>query len=281
VIGSNSPNLCYKVQLGSTIINPTIQFTGTDSGHKEYSFSVLAASGTTALINNWIPNHSANSSAAIFANLSTDRTLKIDGGSDILALINGATVTLATGGAEVILRQIYKGVNKDDLVKYLWDVTDLTTWSGDGMKSTQSWTSLNAHAPSTAYPSMLGVDNTFTHVLCDGVEIDISTTVIDQVITTYANMPQWDGAALAINKTGTDLVKSYAMGFKLSNPTVSMNLATNYGQRITWTKNGVLRKLYPTIFNGYSMPAGVTFSWETKYSFGFVPDAYNVLKQYA
>lgn len=60
-----------------------------------------------------------------------------------------------------------------------------------------------------------------------------------------------------------------------------MNLATDYDQRMTWNKSGVLRKLYPTIFLGNALPSGVRFYWETEMTMGFVTDAYNTLKSYA
>lgn len=279
IVGSPSPNLCYKVQFGATVINPVIEMSGTDSGHKEMSFSVLAASGTTALINNWIPNHSANSKAAVFVNgIGTDRTLKVNGtGSNLFSTLTDI-VGFAVGGETVELRQVYKGVNKDDLSLYLWDVVDLTRWSEDGMSYIQDWTSLEDHATSTAYISMFGVSSLFTHVITNDTEIDITASVIDQVIASNANLPLWDGNAFAISKTGSDLEKSYAFGFSVSNPASAMNLSENYNQRLTWTRNGVLRKLYPTIFVGYAMPSGVNFTWSAHYTMGFVPDAYNVLK---
>lgn len=280
IIGSDTPNCGVPVTIGGHALTTAIKFSSDESGHKEMSFSVLAASGTTAVVNNWIPNHSANSKAAVFASLATDRTLKIDGtGSDLLTSITDI-VSTATGGTYVDLRQVYKGVNKDDTALYMWDVIDITRWSENGIKFIQDWTSLVNHASSTAYLTMLGVNSGFTHVLSKGTEIDITASVTDQVIANNAAMPDWNGNALAINKTGTDLVKSYAFGFRTANVSTAMNLSSNYGQRLTWTKSGVLRKLYPTIFLGNALPSGVRFYWETEMTMGFVTDAYNTLKTY-
>jgi len=281
IIGSDQPNCGVPVTIGGHALTTAIKFSSDESGHKEMSFSVLAASGTSAVINNWIPNHSANSKAAVFASLATDRTLKIDGaGSDLLTSITDI-VSNATGGTYVDLRQVYDGVNKDDIALPMWDVIDITRWSQTGVKFLQDWTSLVNHASSTAYSTMFGVNSGFTHVLTNATEIDITATVTDQVLANNASMPSWNGSAIAINKTGTDLVKSYAFGFRQSDPVTSMNLSSNYGQRLTWTKSGVLRKLYPTIFLGNSLPSGVRFYWETEITMGFVPDAYNTLKSYA
>lgn len=277
IIGSDTPNCGVPVTIGGHALTTAIKFSSDESGHKEMSFSVLAASGTTAVVNNWIPNHSASSKAAVFATLATDRTLKIDGaGSDLLTSITDI-VSVATGGTYVDLRQVYKGVNKDDTAKYLWDVIDITRWSKTGIKFIQDWNSLTAHASSTAYCTMFGVNSGFTHVISNGVEIDITATVSDQIIANNAAMPAWKGTALAVNKTGTDLLKSYAFAYRLSNPISSMNLSSNYGQRLTWSKSGVLRKLYPTIFLGNALPASVRFYWECEMTMGFVSDAYNKL----
>lgn len=282
IIGSDTPNLCYPVQLGATAINPAYVIDNSNSGHREMSFSVLAASGTTAVINNWIPNHSSVETAAVFANVATDRTLKIDGvGSDLFASLTNNDVTLATGGTYIELRQVYDGVNKDDDILPLWEVTDITRFNTNGITYIQDWLSLVNHAPSTAYPTMFAVGGSLSsHVLVNGTEIDLSATVVDQVISDNASLPTWNGQAMAIQKTGTDLDKSIVMGFKMDNIVTSMNLSTNYGQRMTWTKNGTLKKLYPTIFVGYQIPAGVRFTWTTKITMGFVSDAYNTLKSY-
>lgn len=282
IIGSDTPNLCYPVQLGANAINAAYVIDNSNSGHREMSFSVLAASGTTATVNNWIPNHSANETAAVFDNVATDRTLKIDGtGSDLFASLTDP-VTLATGGVYVELRQVYDGVNKDDDTLPLWEVTDITKWTAHGISYIQDWLCVEDHANSTAYPTMFGVGGSLSsHVLANGTEIDLSATVADQVIADNSALPSWNGQAVAIQKTGTDLEKSIVMGFKMLNIYTSMNLATDYDQRMTWTKSGSLKKLYPTLFLGYPITTGVRFTWTTKITMGFVSDGYNVLKSYA
>jgi hypothetical protein len=279
IIGSQSPNLCYNFIIGGNEINENFPVSGTNSGHKEYSFSVKAASGTTAVSNQWIPNHSSSTTASVFANVATDRTLKINGtGSDLFATLTD-DVTFATGGTSVVLSQVYKGVNDDDTALNLFDITDVTTWTSEGMEYNVQATTLVNLAASTLYTSMLGVDN-ITHVLVDGgIEIDTSVAVTDQVIYNNSTVDDWGGNAIGVNKTGTDFNKSIVIAMQMITPTTSLKVATNpeYGQRVIWNISGVLKKLYPTFAVGYALPSGVTLSWRTKYSIGIVSDAYNTL----
>lgn len=285
VIGSDTPNLCYPVTLGTELITAGESYT-TVGTHNEYAFSVKG-DPSTAPSQEWIPNHSTVERAAIYDNVATDRTAKLDGtGTDYLAYSWPVIVNYATfSGQTLVLRQIYKGVNKDDESALLWDVIDIQTISEEGIEINENWTSLYQHTGSTGYCSMFGIGTNnagYTHLLTAGQEIDLSDAITDQMILNNAALPTWSGDAIYVAKTGTDLQKSVVWGFKQSEVINSMDLANNYGQQLTWTSNNInLWKLYPTLFRGFNLPAGVNFSWVTKYSMGFVPDAYNTLKEYA
>src|SRR5690606_36535277 len=83
IIGAETPNCCHD----QMTVSHTKYTLATTPSHKEFAFSLRAAEGTTAVQNQWIPNHSGinGTKAAIFADLATDRTLRIDGGEDLIA----------------------------------------------------------------------------------------------------------------------------------------------------------------------------------------------------
>lgn len=281
IVGSENPNCCHETM---TIAHTKYSLAYAPS-HKEFAWSTRARSGTTAVQNQWIPNHSAinTTEASKFANLSTDRTLKIDGGvTDYLTSLTDAFV-FAVGGDTIVLSEIYKGCNIDDEPLDLVDFNNQYIWTKDGFRNHTIATILVDLYNSALYASIVESAPTYqSHIISNGVETasNINTGGGFNQIVSRAAIPAWNGNVISIKKTGTDFEKSLCMSMRMINPSSALYMSNNYSQIVKLEGNGNRAKIYPTISDNQPVDAGIVVEWDTYYTIGIVPDAYNELKSY-
>lgn len=279
IIGSSAPNCCHD----SMTVAHTKYTIASSGSHKEFAFSTRAASGTTAVQNQFIPNHSAiaTTKAAIFADVATDRTLKIDGGVDLLTSLTD-TYTLAVVGTTAVLSEVYQGTNIDDDDLMLFNVINTYTWTQEGINIYAKLTALVDLYNSTNYVSMMDAENSVqSHVIIDGQEVDttVNTGGGQPTLVATGDVAAWDGTALSIKKTGTDFEKSLCQAMRLVTPSVALKTASNpeFLGDVTWIGNGTRAKIYSRAVSNIAVPAGTIFEWNSKFTLGIVPDAYNTL----
>lgn len=278
VVGSNQPNCCHD----QMTVTHTKSILATAPSHKEFAFSCRALSGTTASQNQFIPNHSAidTTTASIFDNVSTDRTMRIDGGSDLLASLTDQ-YTFAEGGTACVLSEVYGGVNIDDDDLPLFDVINTYTWTVDGLNIYSKLTSLVDLNTSTCYLSMFDVSaTTQSHAITAGQEIDITQDTQPSqptILDAGEEISGWDGNALSVKKTGTDFEKSLCQAMSIQSPVAALKAGSEYLGDLTWIGNGARGKIYPRVVSNIAIPQGEVFEWNTKFTLGIVPDAYNTL----
>jgi hypothetical protein len=283
IVGSETPNCCHETMQ----IAHTKYTLASGPSHKEFAFSTRARSGTTAIQNQWIPNHSAiaTTEAAKFANLTTDRTIKIDGGAtDYLTSFTDAFV-FAVGGDSIVLNEVYEGCNIDDEPLSLFDIINNYTWTKDKFTVYVRMETLVNLYNTTGYLSMHDAEAAQqTHTLCNGTEFANNTNTGGGFTTlvNQAGLSSWNGNSITVNKTGSDLVKSFCVAMNLKNVSSAFVLSNPlYLQEVRIQGNGTRGKTYPTVVNNIEIDAGQVFEWESDFIIGIVPDAYNELKSYA
>lgn len=276
IIGSPTPNHCDNTNILNYVTD--IKFS-TDDSYKDLSFNVRERG--QVYTSEWIPLHGGTSfTATQFANVATDRTMKADGGPD---LIPTTSYTMAASVTELVLRQVYKGVNFNDDTNYLFDVTVESRYTIDENSITYSMNTLKNIDSSTCYIAMLDMLKAAfgTVMIRGGYEFDISATTSQTTIVPRASLSSWDGIVAGVKKTGTDLEKSYVIAMKVDNHMVALNAAVDYNQALyEETITSPQRcKVYARAIGSRQFDAGYTFNWTARWSLGLIPDAYNTLSQ--
>lgn len=281
VMGSPTPNCGYFV---SVDITNTIELADTPS-HKEFAIDTRALV-TTATENQEIPNHSPTNgdSASIFADVSTDRTLKINGiGTDYFA--DWAAIdpwTFAVGGDEILISEVYIGVNHEDQATHLFDLVNEYTFSSQGLNVHLVGTTLTDLYNSTFYYAMHSVlGSSLNRVLIHGNEINtsVSTSPTQPTIAAGSNIGNWNGISIGVNNAGTDFQKSLVYIMQMNPNDLLLDLSLN--PVLSYQSNGTRTKVYPAAASNQPIDDNVTFEFSTDFIMGFVPDAYNELKSYA
>jgi hypothetical protein len=282
IIGSPTPNCSHDTM---TVAHTKYTLCSGPS-HKEFAFSTRARSGTVAIQNQWIPNHSAiaTTKASIFANLTTDRTITVDGGATNYLTSFTDAFTFAVGGDSVVLHEVYEGCNIDDEPLSLFDIINTYTWTMGGLSIYVRMEALVNLYNTTGYLSMHDAEATQqTHSLCNGIEFDNTdnTGGLFDTLVTQGELPTWNGNSITVNKTGTDLAKSFCVGMNIRNISSAFNLSNSaYLQEVRIQGNGTRGKLYPAVVNNIEIDQGEVFEWTSDFTIGIVPDAYNELKSY-
>lgn len=273
--GSDSPNYCFDRAIITSGDRP-LRYGLNTGGHYNLSYSAVK-DGESHDDARFIPVHGANPpGAATFANLTTDRNLKADGGSDI---IDTQTIYgLATHADEIILYQKYQGHSYVHPTDELIELEETWTFDQTGFDLTHNLEVLQNQYATAAYAPMMAIlhANATTLLYPDGNELSLTADYSAE--NEFVSTGNFVGDLVTVNKTGTDFVKSLVFAYKLYNPSEALQLSTDYNQRVfVRTLPGSIQKIYPTQFNQTSLTP-FSFSVHAKWSMGLIPDAYNILK---
>jgi hypothetical protein len=271
--GSDSPNYCFDRGLITSSDRP-VTFGLNSGGHYNLSYSGIK-DGQPHDDARFIPVHGANPpGAATFANLTTDRFLKADGGSDI---INSQVIYgFATPANEIIFYQKYKGHSYTHPSDELIEIAETWTFDKTGFHLNIDLEILQPQYVTAAFAPMFSIlyANAKT-LLFTGSELDLT---VDYSVQNEFILPEnFDGNLATVNKTGTDTFKSLVFAYRLFDPQTALQLDTDYNQVVyVRTIAGTIQKIYPTQFSQVGLNP-FSFSYQAKYAVGFIPDAYNVL----
>lgn len=273
--GSDSPNYCFDRAIIKTSDRP-LKWALNSGGHYNLSYVAIKTGGNPDDARA-IPVHGANPpGAATFANLTTDRYLKADGGSDI---IDTQTIYgLATHADQIVLYQKYKGHSFTFPSDQLIELAETWTFDQTGFKSHHDLELLQSQYSTVAYAPMMPImyANATTLLYPTGHELDLTQ---DYSAQNYFVTPEnFVGDLVTVNKTGTDFFKSLVFAYKLNDTHEALQLDTDYNQVVfVRTLPGTIQKVYPTQFSQTTV-LPFSFSYEVKFSMGLIPDAYNILK---
>lgn len=276
IAGSPSPNYCYE--RNAVITSERATSYSLTQGHFELSWRGTVNYPTDD--GEWIPKHGAGASngAATFTDLTTDRTLKIDGGTN-LWLDNTTGFNLAESGDEIILHQIFKGHSWATPGTELAQFDLEMVFTENGIEYNLTMTALVNQLLQANYSQMFGPSPLFDRLLYNRTEeFDIS---LANVNVTVADVNTWDGEMVMVSKLGsTDIYKSLVAGYKLVDPSTAMNLSVSEGQLLFANDiTGSGNKIYPRLLTpSTNITTGRTWSSQCFYNFGFIPDGYNYLK---
>lgn len=275
--GSPTPNHCDNSDTNegvSSAISSYI-FSSNDS-HKEFAWLVKGLG--EEYVAEWIPNHGVTGTSAKFADVSTDRTMKIDDGEDNLIETKTDQYYYADSGNVVNLSQSFIGVNKTEPTRDLFNISLTYSFSQDGITITGSAEAIDDIDTSTCYLSILDATPEFSHVVVDSMEIALTGGTVEGTVIDNAAISAWSGNAMAIKKTGTNLEKSFALAMQLESPNAALNLDREDDQALIFGETPNRLKVYPVVVFGKPINTGVVFNWTAKFAMGLVPDAYNTLK---
>lgn len=273
--GSNSPNYCFDRALITSGDRP-LRYGLNSGGHYNLSYSAIKT-GQPVDDARFIPVHGANPpGAATFANLTTDRYLKADGGSN---LIDTQTIYgLATNATQIVFYQKYKGHSYTHPTDELIELEETWTFDQTGFLSHHDLEVLQGQYATAVYAPMMSIlySNGNTLLYQTGHELDLTQDYsAENAFVTPAN---FYGNLATVNKTGSTLAKSLVFAYQLKDPYTALQLGTNYNQRVfVRTLPGSIQKIYPTQFSQVTL-SPFSFSYEAKWCMGLIPDAYNVLK---
>lgn len=272
--GSDTPNYCYNRDLMLSSDRP-LSYGLNQGGHYNLSFSMIKE-GRNPDDARVVPVHGANPpGGATFANLTTDRYLKADGGADI---VNTQTIYgLATQANEIVMHQYYKGHAYTYPSEELIQVNETWTFNKSGLSAHYEIDVLqDIYSPVANGPAMAIITTNATTLLYTQDELDLTA---DHSAQTYFLTPQqFDGNLVTVNKTGSDFFKSLVFAYKMYDPYNCFLLDHDYNQVLfarTITPTNV--KIYPSqISQSHLTP--FSFTYDAKWSMGLIPDAYNKLK---
>lgn len=270
IIGSPNPNFCDDTNVTNYISRT---YLATNGSHKD--FAMQLKDSLFGGLGDWIPNHNTIGTATIFENLATDRSLKIDSGSNLFEVSN--RYTLGVSGTIIEIYQKFQGVNTNDDENPIIEAELTFTWSIKGLSIHGNISSLKEVTTGSSYLSMFdNLKSAFSTVLYNNTELDIPGGTTSGTLIDKEGLLSWDGGLIAVNKSGSDFQKALVQGFLLHSVIDSMNYPENLGQKLHYETNSTRIKIYPTVASAGNY--NTSFNWSIDVTMGIVPDAYNELK---